>query len=176
MTEDVAWNGKSLIRQPREANFMSDERLFGERRRMIARNCLAILVALLLVTPSGSQAQDVALLLFDGETGQNFAGCLNCSRSDSASVCSRYGDYGSRYSDTSIWSRYGSYGGRYETNSPWSRYGEGLRVVDSEGNYYGRFSRSRVGQSKLPIVQALLEAWEYFDEDRIAIRDWFCDF
>lgn len=143
---------------------------------MIAKNCLVILLAVFLMAPSGSRAQDVALLLFDGETGRNFAGCLNCRRLDSASVCSRYGDYGSRFSDTSIWSRFGSYGGRYEANSPWSRYGEGLRVVDSDGNYYGRFSRSQSGQSRLPIVQFLLQAWDDFDGDRMMIRDWFCDY
>jgi len=121
-----------------------------------------------------SSAQNVALFLFDGETGTSFAGCLNCSRYDDASICNSYGDYGSRYSDQSIWNRYGDFGSRYETNSPWSRYGEGLRVVDAEGNYYGRFSLARNGQSRLPIIQALLEAYEAND-DLAELRDRLCE-
>lgn len=141
---------------------------------MTVRNFLSVPVVLLLLYPSQSRAQEAELLLHDGETGRTFAGCLNCSRFNSESVCNRYGDFGSRFSDTSIWSRFGQFGGRFETNSPWSRYGEGLRVTDSEGNYYGRFSRSSLEQSRLPIVQSLLEAWELFDGDRMEIRDWFC--
>lgn len=134
-----------------------------------------LLLSSLMALPLKAVAKTKAFLLFDGETGQEFVGCLNCVRSDSASICNRYGDFGSRYSDTSIWSRYGKFGGRYEKNSPWARYGEGLRVVDRDGNYYGRFSRSSAGQSNLPIIKALLEAWDVFDEDRMEIRDWFCD-
>lgn len=138
------------------------------------RNGLTLLATLLLLTPSMSRAQDVALLLFDGETGQDFAGCLNCSRYDDAAVCNRYGDFGSRYSDTSIWNRYGVFGSRYENNSPWNRYGEGLRVVDPDGNYYGRFSLSRYGQSKLPIILAILDAYEQI-EDLEQLRDLLCE-
>lgn len=115
-----------------------------------------------------------ALLLFDGEDGEIFAGCLNCSRYDSASICNRYGDYGSRYGEKSLWNRYGQFGSRYETNSPWNRFGEGLRVVDRDGNYYGRFSRSSYDQSRLPIVKALLAAYEESD-DLDELRDALCE-
>ena len=138
------------------------------------RTGLTLLATLLLLTPSEGRAQDVALLLFDGETGQDFAGCLNCNRYDDAAVCNRYGDFGSRYSDTSIWNRYGVFGSRYEDNSPWNRYGEGLRVVDPDGNYYGRFSLSRYGQSKLPIISAILDAYEQI-EDLEQLRDLLCE-
>lgn len=138
------------------------------------RNRLTLLATLLLLAPSMSRAQDVALLLFDGETGQDFAGCLNCSQYDDAAVCNRYGDFGSRYSDTSIWNRYGVFGSRYEDSSPWNRYGEGLRVVDPDGNYYGRFSLSRYGQSKLPIILAILDAYEQI-EDLEQLRDLLCE-
>jgi hypothetical protein len=65
-----------------------------------------------LAVSSSASASEVALLLFDGKTGSEFAGCLNCSRHDEAAVCNRYGEYGSRYSDLSIWSRYGQFGSR----------------------------------------------------------------
>lgn len=136
-------------------------------------NWIALYVSLLAVNHH-AMADTRALLLFDGETGREFAGCLNCSRSERASICNRFGDFGSRYGDTSIWSRFGDFGSRYGENSPWSRFGEGLRVVDQDGNYYGRFSRSTHGQSKLPLVRSLLEAWDHFDGDRMDIRKWFC--
>ena len=121
-----------------------------------------------------ANAPEVALLLFDGKTGKVFAGCLNCNRYDGASICNRYGDYGSVYSDKSIWNRYGEFGSRYEDNSPWNSYGEGLRVVDSDGNYYGRFSRTYYGQSKIPLIQALLKAYESND-DLSDLRERLCE-
>lgn len=127
-----------------------------------------------LATPSIALAQGPALLLFDGETGKDFAGCLNCGRFDPASVCNRYGDYGSRYSDKSIWNRFGSYGSKYEQNSPWNRYGQGLRIVDKDGNYYGQFARASVDRSRLPIVAALIAAYEEND-DLSDLRDRLCE-
>jgi hypothetical protein len=127
-----------------------------------------------LAVSSTASANDAALLLFDGETGRDFAGCLNCNRYDEAAVCNRYGEYGSRYSDLSIWNRYGQFGSRYEDNSPWNRYGQGLRVVDQNGNYYGRFTLSRTDQSRLPLVQAILEAHGNVD-DLDDLRDLLCE-
>mgnify|MGYP000079212249 CR=1 FL=1 len=135
-----------------------------------------ITIALLAVVSSTypANAQNVALLLFDGETGKNFVGCLNCGKYDASSICNRYGDYGSRYSDKSIWNRYGDFGSRYSGKSPWSRYGDGLKIVDSDGRYYGKFTLSSFGRSKLPIVQAILEAYEKND-DLSELRDALCD-
>lgn len=136
-----------------------------------------ILASCICMICSSANAQDAALLLFDAETQQKFAGCLNCNRYDDGSVCNRYGDYGSRYSDTSIWNRYGVFGSRYEENSPWNRYAEGLIIVDPEGNFYGHFSLNRFpqyGQSQLPLVQSLLQLYEN-DVDLEQIRDMLCD-
>ena len=135
---------------------------------------LGLIASLALASPRAS-AQNTALLLFDGETGRVFAGCLNCSRYDTAAVCNRYGEFGSRYQKRSIWNRYGTFGSRYQTSSPWNRYGQGLRVVDPDGNYYGVFGIGSLGTSRLEIVAALREAYDFFDGDLAAIRDWFCD-
>lgn len=125
--------------------------------------------------PGSSSGQvATALLLFDGETGSIFAGCLNCSKYDNGSVCNRYGDYGSQYSDSSIWNPYGDFGSKYEQNSPWNNYGEGLRVVDSGGNYYGRFSLSSYEQSSLNLVQNIIAAYEAM-ENLEALRDLLCE-
>lgn len=136
---------------------------------------IKLFLALLIpVLSAGAADADEALLLFDGKTGTVFAGCLNCSPYVDAAVCNRSGDFGSRYSDTSIWNRFGTFGSRYEDNSPWNRYGEGLRVFDQAGTYYGRFSLSRYDQSRLPLVQAILDAHEAMD-DLDALRDLLCE-
>lgn len=127
-----------------------------------------------MTLPVAAQAQNVALLLFDGSTGTKFAGCLNCSEYDRTAVCNRYGDFGSEYSDDSIWNRYGKFGSEYEKDSPWNRYGEGLRVVDTDGNYYGRFTLSFNDQSRHPVVQSLLGLYEKTDNLE-AIRDILCN-
>lgn len=135
------------------------------------------MVGLLIATCSPALAQNTALLLFDGETHKEFAGCLNCNRYDDSSVCNAYGDYGSRYSDTSIWNRYGRFGSPYQDNSPWNRYGEGLVVVDPDGKFYGHFSLNRYprdGQSRLPLILSLLEVYESGTE-LDEIRDMLCE-
>jgi len=139
---------------------------------------IALISALTLSFPVTAHAQNVALLLFENTNSDSrFAGCLNCNRRDVASVCNRYGKYGSRYEDDSIWNRYGQHGSRYEEHSPWNRYGEGLIVVDPDGNFYGHFSLNRYtryGQSRLPLVQSLLQLYEE-GVDLGEIRDLLCE-
>jgi hypothetical protein len=135
---------------------------------------LGLMTALLIGLPPEGAKQDVALLLFDGETGREFVGCLNCNRYDPSSVCNQYGEYGSRYQQNSIWNQYGPYGSRYAASSPWNRYGNGLRIVDGSGNYYGRFTLSRTDRSRLPLVAALLAAYEA-DGDLAKLRDALCE-
>ena len=124
--------------------------------------------------PLSVDAADVALLLFDGKTGTSFAGCLNCNRMQAESVCNTYGDFGSRFSDTSIWNRFGQFGSRFEENSPWNRFGEGLRVVDQDGNYYGRFTVASYGRSRLPLINQIVEAHEAID-DLEKLRELLCN-
>ncbi|TPL00671.1 hypothetical protein FJ938_22005 [Mesorhizobium sp. B2-4-14] len=128
----------------------------------------------LVLAAASAQAQDLALLLFDGATGTKFAGCLNCGRYDDVAVCNKYGDFGSKYSDNSIWNKYGQFGSKYETNSPWNAYGEGLRVVDKDGHYYGRFTLSVAEQSKIGLIQSLLGAYQKTD-DLDSLRDLLCE-
>lgn len=55
------------------------------------------------------------------------------------------------------------FGSKYEDTSIWKKYGEGLIVVDSDGNFYGQFTMNRHprwGQSKVPLVQTLLELYD----------------
>ena len=133
---------------------------------------LAVLIA--LAGTAEGQNRSVALLLFDGESGTDFVGCLNCNRFDSAAVCNRFGEFGSGFSSQSIWNGFGSYGSRFSTNSPWNRFGQGLRIVDFEGNYYGRFSLNPSGQTRIPFVLDLLRIYEAFG-DLSGLRDLYCE-
>lgn len=135
----------------------------------------ALCISMTLAGLSPAKAQNLALRLYDGETGQRFAGCLNCSRTDELAVCNRYGDFGSRYSDNSILNPYGPFGSRYETNSPWNRYGEGLRITDKSGGYYGRFTLNRYAdQSRFPLIQNILAVYDRI-EDLQTLREIFRD-
>lgn len=134
----------------------------------------AALIATVWITLSlPGQAQ--VLLLFDGSTGQEFYGCLNCGRNDDASVCNRYGTYGSRYAESSIWNPYGTVGSKYENDSPWNRYGEGLRIVDEAGAYYGRLTTGSFNDaSRHPLARAIIEAYESVDDISV-VRDLLCE-
>lgn len=135
---------------------------------------LRVLAVAVMTSASPVSAQDVALLLFDGEKGTEFAGCLNCSRFDAASVCNQYGDFGSKYSESSIWNQYGEFGSKYEENSPWNPYGTGLRIVDEAGNFYGFFTAASFSRSRIPLVTSLVEANEAMG-DLDALRDLYCE-
>lgn len=124
------------------------------------RRTLMALALLFTAFAHPSASADVALLLFDGEKGRTFAGCLNCNRFDDAAVCNKFGDYGSKFSENSIWNQFGQFGSKFETNSPWNKFGEGLRVVDAQGNYYGRFTISTIGRSRLKLVEQIVAAHE----------------
>jgi hypothetical protein len=113
-----------------------------------------------VVASTATAHADVALLLFDGEKGRTFAGCLNCNRFEDAAVCNKFGDYGSKFSEKSIWNQFGQFGSKFETNSPWNKFGEGLRVVDAQGNYYGRFTISMIDRSRLKLVEQIVAAHE----------------
>jgi len=110
------------------------------------------------------------LLLFS--ESNNFHGCLNCSKYETDSICSKYGNYGSRYSNDSIWNKYGV-GSKYNYDSPFNRYGQGLKIVDEEGGYYGYFSISYNANSE--VRKYLSELWERSNGDYSQMRDSFCE-
>lgn len=95
-------------------------------------------IVFVLIGASGDAAMASSFLLFDDD--QNFYGCLNCNPFDGSSICNEFGDYGSEFSGKSIWNEFSKVGSEFQNSSPWSQYGSGLRIVDDEGKYYGRFS------------------------------------
>ena len=62
-------------------------------------------IAIIFILISSSVNAAEALLLFGGKNHDEFIGCLNCGKYDDGSVCNKYGDYGSKYSDKSIWNK-----------------------------------------------------------------------
>ena len=127
---------------------------------------MKILIFLILLIPS---TLDARLLLFD--SNNEFKGCLDCSRYDSDSICTKYGTYGSRYSADSIWNKYGTVGSKYSGESPFSKYGTGLKIVDDNGSFYGYFKIGYGGATKYSgILKNLVSELD----DRSEIRDAFC--
>jgi len=112
------------------------------------------------------------LLLFSDD--DVFLGCLDCSIYASGSICNEYGEHGNKYNSNSIWNKYGTYGSEYNSNSPWNSYSSsGPKIVDRNGNYFGRFSiniYSGFEQSSI-----LEEIYESYDGDLDNVRDAFCD-
>ncbi len=119
-------------------------------------------------------AQNSALLLYDGEKGKEFVGCLNCSKFESSSICNQFGTYGSKFNSDSIWNQFGTYGSRFNTNSPWNKFGEGLRIVDEAGKYYGRFTTGYKDKSSLKIVRAIVSFYE-INDDLDDLRNALCE-
>lgn len=62
-------------------------------------------IAIIFILISSSVNAAEALLLFGGKNHDEFIGCLNRGKYDDGSVCNKYGDYGSKYSDKSIWNK-----------------------------------------------------------------------
>jgi len=98
-----------------------------------------------------AHSQTPNLLLFDADH-KTFIGCLNCSNSDSGSVCNKYGDNGSKYANDSIWYQDGDFGSRRSNKSPWNKYSsEGPVIVDESGQFYGRFTANKNASDRTQI-------------------------
>jgi hypothetical protein len=97
-----------------------------------------------LISLTAVHSQNAALLLFGASNHKTFLGCLNCSKYDSGSVCNKYGETGSKYNSDSIWNGYGDFGSKYSSDSPWNKYSsDGPVIVDSSGQFYGRFTANK---------------------------------
>ena len=146
----------------------------SQERSSRAALCLGVIIAIGLAT--SASAQTPALLLFGGTNHKTFLGCLNCSKYDSASVCNKYGDVGSRYSSDSIWNRYESFGSKYSSDSPWNRYSSSSPIiVDQSGRSYGYLSANRYHHNRTHI-EVLVQLAEFVAEqdDLDKARDLFC--
>jgi hypothetical protein len=112
---------------------------------------LAILIAV-ISTFSASYGQTPGLLLFGGDDHKTFLGCLNCSQFDSGSICNQFGQVGSQFNSESIWNEFGHYGSKFSSDSPWNEFStSGPVIVDSSGNFYGRFTANKFASDRTRI-------------------------
>lgn len=137
----------------------------------ITRQGLSACIAMMLFLPNVAAATDAYLLYSDKNV---FHGCLNCSRFDDTAVCNEFGDYGSAFGSDSIWNQYGDAGSKYGDDSPWNRYSEGLKVVDREGNYFGRLSKNKYATDRLAALDQWFDLHERLEGDLKTLRKLVC--
>ncbi len=108
------------------------------------------------------------ILIFGGEKGDVFLGCLNCDKFDSNSIWNTTGYYGSKFNKYSIWNKFDDFGGEYGEHSPFNHYSlTPPQLKDSEGNFYGYFTAN----TSLPTransdgVKEFLNKWKIFYDD-----------
>jgi len=134
-----------------------------------------MLVACLTLTSASVHAAP-ALLLFGGSDHKTFLGCLNCSPTDSVSICNDFGKHGSSFSSQSIWNSFGAYGSTFSSESPWNSFASYPPViVDKEGGFYGYFTSNTLKDKRTNIkaLQTLAELGER-GGNLDKVRDAFC--
>ena len=106
----------------------------------------AILLLLLLMLEIANAA-DKKLMIFGGKGHNVYLGCLNCSQTASDSIFNSRGQFGSCsgiYVDNlfcrGIYKEYGRKGIYSDQSACSTNAGDPPVIVDSDGDYYGRFS------------------------------------
>lgn len=82
----------------------------------------------------------LATLIADDGT---YLGMVSSSRYDSASICNRYGDYGSKYSSDSVRNTYGSYGSPYSSDSAYNAYTSTPPSIYYRGRAVGYLTKNK---------------------------------
>jgi hypothetical protein len=113
------------------------------RRFLLAAALAAYSVAL----PFAASAVQMTQLVLVDEGGADH-GCLNCNPYASSSVCNEFGRYGSEFNGDSIWNEFGKVGSKFKSESPWNSFGSGLKLVGSDGKYYGQFTSNKFARNR----------------------------
>ena len=122
--------------------------------------CLCVLTLLGAPYSNSSTPEVKELLLFGGEGGTTFLGCLNCSDTTATSVCNLNGEFGSGESLASIWNDLGDFGSEASDHSPWSDASANPpMILDRNGDPYGYFTRNKAHRSRtrIPWLEVALE-------------------
>lgn len=102
-----------------------------------------------------------------------YLGCLDCSYISLDSICNSIGQYGSSISLNSIWNPIGQYGSSISSKSPWNSISSsGPKIVDENGNFYGRLSINTI--SGFSQSNDLYNLYNNLDGDLEKVRDAFC--
>ena len=130
-----------------------------------------ILSILLFISLSQSQNNEYLIFSDDGEN--KFLGCIGCGTFNSKSICNEFGTYGNEFSSESIWNEFSTYGNEFSSYSPWNEFSStGPKIVDNDGNFYGRFSINIYKGSELS--ETLEKIYNYYDGDLEKVRKHFC--
>ena len=116
-------------------------------------------------------------LIFGGNNHDKFLGCLNCSKSDSGSICNKYGNFGNKFSIESIFNKFGTFGNKFSISSPWNKYSSGKDVpvlVDRAGNFYGYFTINSYRSDAFSNSNLLKEVFEESDGDYEILQSYVC--
>lgn len=131
---------------------------------------IILLIAIFFIANTSVNASDLYLL---GEDNQRM-GCISCNEYGGDSIWNEYSTFGNEYNGDSIWNDYGTYGNDYNSSSPWNEYGSGMKIVDLEGNYYGRFTTNENNnQTEVPLLKSILDAYKKGNWKSLeSFRDW----
>ena len=130
-----------------------------------------LLLILFFVSFSNSQTTEYLIFSDDGEN--EFLGCIGCGIYDSKSICNEFGTYGSEFNSKSIWNEFSTYGNEFSSYSPWNEFSSnGPKLVDKDGNFYGRFSINEYNGFQLS--EDLLKIYNYYDGNLEKVRKQFC--
>jgi hypothetical protein len=128
--------------------------------------CLCALTLLGAPYSSSSTPATKELLLFGGEGGSTFLGCLNCANTSATSICNPAGEFGSGESLASIWNDLGDYGSEASDDSPWSDASVNPPLIlDRNGDPYGYFTRNTAHRNRTRIAW-LDVALEYYGKTK----------
>jgi len=118
-----------------------------------------------------------ALLLFGGIDHKTFLGCLNCTKTDVASVCNEFGKYGSTYEADSIWNPYGTYGSEFNSSSPWNAFSTQAPIIaNPDGTSYGYLSINEFHRDRTQTTWGLrLLDFQAKGKDLEKTRKQYCD-
>lgn len=122
--------------------------------------CLSVLTLLGTPYSNSSTPPTKELLLFGGERGDTFLGCLNCANTSETSICNPKGEFGSGEALASIWNDLGDFGSEASDHSPWSdESANPPMILDRNANPYGYFTRNTAHRSRtrIPWLQLALE-------------------
>ncbi len=137
-----------------------------------------ILIATLVLLCSAANARAAGdILIFGGDSHDQFLGCLVCNEFSSDSICNGFGTYGNEYSSQGMFNEYAGFGNEYNSSSPWNEYSTSTSVpvlVDREGKFYGYFTINDSRHNAVDFASDLKKIYEYANGDLEQVRKLLC--
>jgi hypothetical protein len=165
----------AVFPSPRGCLLVTLKRLFSLHASPLKFAAHALFVVTVTI-PTIGRAQTPALLLYGNYDHQTFLGCINCSKTDAASICNQFEQFGSQFEADSIWNMFGTYGSKFNADSPWNKFSEGsVVIVDQNGGFYGYLTANKFADKRTNIAPLNQLAELAADSsDLTALRNLFC--